>query len=69
LSAGFCIGAVGYDAEHIIRGTASVWNYFLGLAGFVGLIALFQYMRVLRKRSASQDPTKKEETVKPRGKC
>jgi uncharacterized membrane protein len=47
---GGCIGAIGYDAEIIARGQASVWNYVLVAAGVLGLIGVWWYVRRLRKR-------------------
>jgi len=48
--AGACIGAVGYDAEYVVRGTATLWNYGLGCLGLIGLIAVWRYVSSLRKR-------------------
>ena len=51
---GGSIGAIGYDFEIIARGEASVWNYLLAMAGVVGLIGVWLYIRRLRKQAKTQ---------------
>jgi hypothetical protein len=49
--AGFCIGAIGYGMESILRDLATTGTYVLVSTGVVGSILLCWYIRWLRKRS------------------
>ena len=49
---GGCIGAVGYGGESILSGRASAWTYVMVACGVLGLIAVWWYLRRLRKQES-----------------